>query len=165
MAIIIILVIVLIAVFHYLKSRKNRPVPGISQPESKSGVGKHVREIKRIDLKGVSNYINSNNWNNINSFDIVNIKFDTSNTYDKNAIGAYTPDGKLLGYLPRNQRKIIKTLRENETCLAMIVSKIRKKPLKHSKYENIYSIRIDLWLGFSKDELEQEKTKRLDSEY
>jgi hypothetical protein len=55
--------------------------------------------------------------------DIVSIKIDPTREYSGNAIGAFTQNGKLLGYIPRHQRKLINAFRENPDSVATIYTK------------------------------------------
>jgi hypothetical protein len=58
--------------------------------------------------------------------EIITIRLDPSKEYSGNAIGAYTQSGKLLGYIPRHQRKLISTFRDNSESLATIYRKFHK---------------------------------------
>jgi hypothetical protein len=58
--------------------------------------------------------------------EIITIKQDPSKEYTGNAMGAYTQSGKLLGYIPRHQRKLINTFRDNSESLATIHKKFQR---------------------------------------
>ena len=58
--------------------------------------------------------------------EIINIRQDPTKEYNGNAIGAFTQNGKLLGYIPRDQRKLLQFFRHHPGLFAMIYKKFRK---------------------------------------
>jgi len=84
--------------------------------------------------------------------DRVKLEFEGNNEYDKNAIGVYTLNGRMLGYLPRNRRKVIKTLRLNPNAIALVG---QKGDLDGYIRKNTYDVSIDCYLGYSADNLKE----------
>lgn len=165
MATFIVLLVVIIIISLYLlgkRSNKHRSVivesSSLNPKRKNSGVGRYEREKMRLELSGVSYDNRPHIWENINSDDILYLKFDLNNKFDQNAIGAYTTQGELLGYLPRNQRKVIKTLRENSNHLAVVYRKFKDAP-RDSRLTKHFGVEIDIWLGFSENELNVERAR------
>lgn len=58
--------------------------------------------------------------------EIISIRQDPTKEYNGNAIGAFTQKGKLVGYIPRDQRKLLQFFRHHPELFAMIYKKFRK---------------------------------------
>jgi hypothetical protein len=86
-------------------------------------IGLYYKKV-RIELSAVK--YRRDVYNRVTRGEIVTIKQDPLKEYTGNAIGAYTQNGKLLGYIPRHQRKLINTFRENPESLAMIYRKFNR---------------------------------------
>lgn len=76
-----------------------------------------------IDLAGV--HYRTDVFSELKEGEQLIVRFDSSNEHDKNAIGVYTKTGKLAGYISRNQRKIINTLRANANITALVIDKYK----------------------------------------
>lgn len=109
----------------YVPTRKNKPI------------GTYQNEKLMIDLAGV--HYRTDVFSELKEGDQLIVRFDAENEHDKNAIGVYTKAGKLAGYIPRNQRKIIKTLRTNANITALVIDKY-----KNNSY---YKVTVELWVG------------------
>jgi hypothetical protein len=96
----------------------------LQKPERKySSIGVYYRKI-RIELSAVK--YRREVYSQVMRGDIITIKIDPSREYTGNAIGAFTQNGKLLGYIPRHQRRLINTFRENPESVATIYRKSNK---------------------------------------
>jgi hypothetical protein len=96
----------------------------LQKPERKySSIGVYYRKI-RIELSAVK--YRRDVYSQVTKGDIVTVKIDPSREYSGNAIGAFTQSGKLLGYIPRHQRRLINTFRENPESVATIYRKSNK---------------------------------------
>ncbi|MBC7848300.1 MAG: hypothetical protein H7Y31_01125 [Chitinophagaceae bacterium] len=96
----------------------------LQKPERKySAIGIYYRKI-RIELSAVK--YRRDVFSQVTCGDVITIKLDLSKEYSGNAIGAYTQSGKLLGYIPRHQRKLINKFRDNSESLATIHKKFQK---------------------------------------
>jgi hypothetical protein len=93
----------------------------LQRPERKyASIGISYRKI-RIELSAVK--YRRDVYAQVMRGDIITIKLDPSKEYSGTAIGAFTQNGKLLGYIPRHQRKLINTFRENPDSVATIYGK------------------------------------------
>lgn len=98
----------------------------LQKPEKKyTTIGLYYRRI-RIELSAVK--YRRDAYFKVTCGEVITIKPDPLKEYCGNAVGAYTQTGKLLGYIPRHQRKLINTLRGNSESLATIYKKIHKGP-------------------------------------
>ena len=70
--------------------------------------------------------------------DILYLEFDPYNPYDKNAIAVKSKSGDMLGYIERNRRKVIKTLKENPNNLAFIIEKDQFHRISNSNEYTLY---------------------------
>ena len=96
----------------------------LQKPERRySTIGIYYRKI-RIELSAVK--YRRDVFSQVTNGEIITIKTDPSKEYSHNAIGAYTQNGKLLGYIPRHQRKLINTFRENPESSATIYKKFHR---------------------------------------
>lgn len=96
----------------------------LQKPERKySSIRTYYRKI-RIELSAVK--YRREVFSEVMRGDLVTIKVDPSREYSRNAIGAFTQTGKLLGYIPRHQRRLINTFRENPESVATIYTKSNK---------------------------------------
>ncbi len=110
-------------------------------------------------LQGVGFDNNADAFDEVEKGDLVSVEFENDNPFDKNALAVFTTSNKLLGYIPRNQRKLIKTLRANPITLGFVIDKFTHPPSQG--YKTPYRlIEIELWAGFSNDEIELEKRRR-----
>lgn len=140
MTLIIIVAAIVVAVYVFSRNEKKQPEqldsPYLPTRKNKP-IGTYKNEKLIIDLAGV--HYRTDVFNELNEGDQLIVRFDTENEHDKNAIGVYTKAGKLTGYIPRNQRKIIKTLRTNPNITALIIGKY--------KNNNYYKVTVELWVG------------------
>lgn len=126
-----------------------------------SDIRKYEREKLNYKLKGVAFDNRTEAYDEVETGDIVSVRFDDNNQYDKNALGVYTQTRKLLGYIEKDQRILIKTLRDNPNNLCYINEKIFVPP--NGEYKNPYrGIEIEIWVGFPDNELTKEKQRRID---
>jgi hypothetical protein len=96
----------------------------LHKPERRyAGIRSYYRKI-RIELSAVK--YRRDVYSQVECGELITIKSDPSKEYSGNAIGAYTQSGKLLGYIPRHQRKLINTFRDNSESLATIYKKFHK---------------------------------------
>ena len=96
----------------------------LQRPERKyASIGIYYRKI-RIELSAVK--YRREVYSEVMRGDIVMIKTDPSREYSGNAIAAFTQNGKLLGYIPRHQRRLINTFRDNPDSVATIYTKSNK---------------------------------------
>ncbi len=110
-------------------------------------------------MKGIGFDNNTDAFDEVEKGNLAFVKFENNNPYDKNALAVFTNSNKLLGDIPRNQRKLIKTLRDNQNNLALIMDKFILPP--SNGYKAPYRlIEIELWVGFSSEEIEVEKRRR-----
>jgi hypothetical protein len=150
-AIIIILFSLLVYLF-ILRKPSSTSNPSEVETEVKrnySGIGTYSRERLKIELTGGNHYAET--INTLANYTELIVKFEPNNAFDKNAICCYTLDGRKVGYIPRNQRKIIKTLRENPNCYAYLYGK--------RKYNGKLYVEIELLLNFPEVELKEERDK------
>jgi hypothetical protein len=96
----------------------------LHRPERRyTRIRSYYRKI-RIELSAVK--YRRDVFSQVTCGEVITIRLDPSKEYTGNAIGAYTQSGKLLGYIPRHQRKLISTFRENSESLATIYRKFHK---------------------------------------
>jgi hypothetical protein len=149
----VVIAFIVVVVMAFVLSKNNNTTEKKETPKQQkrnyAGVGVYSTEKISIELAGV--HFRLDVFNEVKVNQLLMIRFDANNEYDKNAIGAYTKNGKLLGYIPRNQRKIIKTLRENPNAFGVI----------HAKRKNgsYISVIIWLWLGLSKEAYDLELSR------
>lgn len=170
MVYIIVIGVAAIAIYFFLQgqSKSNKSVPYVQNNEPEERQKRHYSEIRKYErerlfykLKGVAFDNRTEAYDEVEMEDIVLVRFDNNNQYDKNALGVYTNNGKLLGYIERDQRRLIKTLREDPQSLCYIREKIFVPP--SGEYKNPYrGIEIEIWVGFTDNELEKEKQSRID---
>jgi len=142
----------------YSKNSDDSDYP--KQKRNYSEIAVFDRAIYEGSLKGVAFGNKSDAFDAVEVGDDVSVLFDSYNQYDKNALGVYIKGGKLLGYIEKDQRRLIKTLRNNPNHLAYIKGKKYLPP--NEQYRNAYrSIYIELWVGYPDEELEKEKKKRI----
>lgn len=138
--IIIMAVIAILAVYLFNRNEKKQPeeldLPYVPTRKNRP-IGTYQNEKVMIDLAGV--HYRTDVFSELKEGDQLAVRFDTQNEHDKNAIGVYTKAGKLAGYIPRNQRKIIKTLRTNPNITALVIDKY--------KSNNYYKVTVELWVG------------------
>jgi hypothetical protein len=120
-AIIIIIVVVLVVVGRYSTKQDNSKYQSI---ESK-GKNKQTTHLRKIDLEGV--WFNKGErrdaFTETQEGDTVLVTFDYENHYDKNALGVYTKSGKLLGYIPKDNKRIIGAFRRQPRRATTIIYK------------------------------------------
>lgn len=104
-------------------------------------IGTYEKERLRIVVVGISHENREMIWRRVRNNDVVEIRKEPTNPHDKNALAVHHKEG-MLGYIPRNQRKLIKTLNENHAHHAYIYSKQSRE--------------LEVLLGFTKEELEAE---------
>jgi hypothetical protein len=88
-----------------------------------SRIGVYYRKI-RIELSAVK--YRREVFSQVVTGELVQIKPDPSKEYNGNAIGAFTQSGKLLGYIPRGQRRLINLFRDHPESLALVYKKFQK---------------------------------------
>jgi rRNA-processing protein FCF1 len=144
----ILLIIFVIALVLYFAS-------GVRNKEAEKNIQKrkikpYVKQMVLIELVGVKYRIEAKKGLEINSELI--LKYEVDNEYDKNAIAVFRKDTDILiGYLPRNQRKIILTLKENPNYLAIL----RTKNWRYAggdPHGNRWG-EVELYLGYTLEEL------------
>jgi hypothetical protein len=86
-------------------------------------IGVYYRKI-RIELSAVR--YRRDVFSEVATGELVEIKPDPSKVYNGNAIGAFTQSGKLLGYIPRGQRRLINLFRDHPGSLALVYKKFQK---------------------------------------
>jgi hypothetical protein len=166
MTIIIIIGLVIIGIYFLSRGQSsNKQISNNdSEPKEKrvySEIRKYERERLFYKLKGVAFENRTDAYDEVESGVIVHVRFDNNNKFDKNAIGVYTESGKLLGYIERDQRRLIKTLRDNPNNLGYVAEKIFVAA--NGEYKNPYrGIELEIWVGFPDTELHTEKQKRID---
>lgn len=168
---ILIIIVVAIGVIYYFSRGRKHEIPTATprqeievEPRQKrnySEIRKFESEKLFFKLKGVAYDNRTDAYDEVETGDIVFTRFDYNNKHDKNALGVYTKSGKLLGYIERDQRRLIKTLRNNPSSLTYIAEKIFVPP--NGEYKNPYrGIEIEIWVGFSESELAKEKQRRIE---
>jgi len=96
----------------------------LHRPERRStAIRSYYRKI-RIELSAVK--YRRDVFSQVICGEVITIRLDPSKEYSGNAIGAFTQSGKLLGYIPRHQRKLISTFRDNSESLATIYRKFHR---------------------------------------
>lgn len=127
-----------------------------TQPHRKNAeIGIYEKHKENFQLMGVGfDTKRIKTFNEISEGETVFVKFEPDNIADKNALGVYTNKGDLIGYLPRNQRKLIKTLKKNDSCFARISYK-GTEPSYKDRSKLFYSVSIDLYLGYTDQELNE----------
>jgi hypothetical protein len=88
-----------------------------------SSIGTYYRKI-RIELSAVK--YRREVFSQVVTGELVQIKLDPSKEYNGKAIGAFTQSGKLLGYIPREQRRLIYIFRDHPEALALVYKKFQK---------------------------------------
>ena len=96
MVIFIIVVLLIIIAYANIKDKQSSTKTDSITPFKRT-IGTYKREKLEISLTGVK--YRQETWDTIRSKSELFIRFDGNNSHDKNAIGAYTNDGKLVGYL------------------------------------------------------------------
>lgn len=149
-------------------SKRKKQQKSTIKPFKKSEVlsSEYARNIysysgERVDLivKGIwadRNRVNA--FRNLSWNSILRLEFDFNNAYDKNAIAVKSERGEMLGYIERNRRKVIKTLKENPNNLAFIREKDQFYSQKNQR--EVYKLHLDVWLGYSKEETQLEVSRR-----
>lgn len=166
MTIIIIIALVVIGIFYLSKGQSSNPQTSKRDEEPRekrtySEIRKYDREKLFYKLKGVAFDNRTDAYDEVETDDLVFVRFDNNNEYDKNALGVYTESGKLLGYIERDQRRLIKTLRDNPNNLSYVAEKIFVPA--GGEYKNPYrGIELEIWVGFPDTELQTEKQRRID---
>src|SRR5688572_4428697 len=123
------------------------------RPERKqTSAGSHYRKV-RIELSAVK--YRRDVFSQVKLGEWINIKPDPSRGYNGQAIGAFTQSGKLLGYIPRDQRRLIMTFRYNPDSPAMIYRKFHRG--------GHFSILIDVFLPTPQNPFGQKPNDRLNS--
>jgi hypothetical protein len=101
---------------------------------------KPTSHIRKINLEGV--WFNEGDrkeaFAEVQEGDIVNVTFDYGNSHDRNALGVYTRTGKLLGYIPRDNKRTIGAFRRQPQRKATIIHKYNGKSQREKE------IRIEL---------------------
>src|SRR5687767_4114861 len=97
-----------------------------STPKSKKSsfpnIKPYIRSKLNYNVKGIwAESSTITEFRKLHIGDIVLIKFDENNKFDTNALGVYSKQGNLLGYIEKNQRKLINSFRENVPYLAKVV--------------------------------------------
>lgn len=87
--------------------------------------------------------------------DILYIHIDEQNEYDINALGVYTREGVLLGYIKRNQRKLIKSVRENIPRLVKVID--HEEFFSQPRQLRVYRLALEIWIGYPQEVLDQEE--------
>ncbi|NJB87822.1 hypothetical protein GGR26_003608 [Lewinella marina] len=96
-------------------------------------------------------------FNKLDQNDVLILEFEPDNAYDENALAVKTKEGVKLGYIEKNQRKLIKTLDQNPCNFATIKY---VNGYYCQKYKRpVYKLEILVYVGFSKEELANEKNK------
>lgn len=140
---------------------QKREDQGQQQKRAYSEIKKYNREKLFYHLKGVAFDNKSEAFDEVETGDLVFVQFDNKNEFDKNALGVYTAKGKLLGYVERGQRRLIKTLRDEPNNLSYVAEKIFLPA--NAEFRNPYKrIVIEIWVVFPNTELQVEKQRRLD---
>jgi len=87
--------------------------------------------------------------------DILYIHIDEQNEYDINALGVYTREGVLLGYIKRNQRKLFKSVRENIPRLVKVID--HEEFFSQPRQLRVYRLALEIWIGYPQEVLDQEE--------
>ena len=116
----------------------------------------YVRKRMTIELKGVGPYFDRDEaFDEVEEGDEVFLEWDTNNEYDSDAIGCYTKSGLLIGYLPAGRYKIIETFYSS-----IFLARVFKKWIEPSSdYGEFYRMKITMWMGYEKEEIEEIKAK------
>lgn len=91
----------------------------------------------------------------------VKLAFEPDNPYDRNAIAVLTFSDEMLGYLPKNQRKLIKTLKSNPEYHAEVSYK--NDYYDDGSDKHYYKLGLTLYVGFDKEalyDLIEEKSRK-----
>lgn len=103
---------------------------------------KSATNLWKITLKGV--YYNYGNrkeaFKEVQKGDVVYVAFDFGNQYDRNALGVFTMTGKLLGYIPKNNKRLIGLVRNQCNKTATIIEKENGK----TQWEKNITIEISM---------------------
>lgn len=94
---------------------------------------------------------------------LVDIRFESNNPYDKNALAVFSKRGVHLGHIRRNQRKLILTLRQNPNVLAHIID--HDEFYSNNRGKQVYRLALEIWVGFSQEELDEERQRILQLDY
>lgn len=99
-------------------------VVNVNKPKLKR-TSKQTTHLRKIGLVGV--WFNDGDrkeaFAEVQEGDAVIVTFDYGNPADKNALGVYTKSGKLLGYIPRDNKIVIGAFRRQSERTAIIIQK------------------------------------------
>lgn len=141
----ILLIAIIISLVMSLTTR-----PEVIDFKSKKILKPYTKSVIEVELVGVQNRIEAKQGLNLNSE--LDVKFEVKNPRDKNALAVLRRDnGELIGYIPRNQRKLVKTLRENPNCLAILKAKGWRYG-GGDTHGNRWGV-VELFVGYSTEEL------------
>ncbi len=98
-----------------------------------------------------------NTFNSLSFEDLLHLELQPHNAYDKNALAVKTKNGQLIGYIPRNRRKLILTIKSNPTNIAFIHEKATFYSKK--RQADIYRLGINVLVGYTIEALEKEIQK------
>jgi len=120
--IVLLLIVLLVATQYFRADKSNNSQQKSTQPKRNR---KQINDLRKIDLEGV--WFNKGErreaFAETQEGDTVMVTFDYGNQYDKNALGVYTKTGKLLGYIPKNNKRVIGAFRKQPERMATIIYK------------------------------------------
>ncbi|MEQ8244959.1 hypothetical protein [Fulvivirga sp.] len=129
--------------------------------------GKHkpyINEKFYCRLRGVGFNNQLDGYNEIDVRDFLQVRFE-SNSLSNNALVAYSPKGKKLGYFQHDQRKLVRTLKENQKYICQVVAKTVLEA--NEQYPKpYYIVDVCLYVGYDDQGIYKvEKQLKQDIEY
>lgn len=153
-------IFVILVVVFYFSLRSNSRSKRISTTSQKTTVksrpiGIFEREHVYFNVRGIwAHKSNIRAFRRLEVGQILNLVFEYDNKYDKNALGVENSDGQMLGYIPRNRRKLLKTLRRYPETIVQVNE--LDEFYSERKNRQIYRLQVKIWVGFTSQELESE---------
>lgn len=120
--------------------------------KSRKPITPYEREAIELEVKGIfAERSRIRLYHKLEIGDEVVFEFEPYNAYDKNAIAVYAKRGGMVGYLPRNRRKVIKTLKSGSNYMAVV----EWKGDRDGKTRNDnYNLSIRCFFGYPDEDLE-----------
>lgn len=137
---------------NHVKSHLNNDTNHSSQKQIKP----YVREKLYFYVKGIwAENERLDTFYSLSFEDLLHLELQPHNPYDKNALAVITTQGKMIGYIQRNRRKLIRTIKTNPNNIAFIHEK--EVFFSNKRQKQIYRLGIMIWVGYDKEDLEKEK--------
>ena len=164
MSIVILILAILVILGMFQSGSKNTSVNNTSNRTQKSAtitkhrnspkrgyknIGTYVKEELVFNVKGIwAEKDRIEAFRKLDDLDVLFLEFESNNEYDENALAVKTESGRMIGYIERNQRKLIKTINQNPNNIATINEKSEFFSEYHKRV--VYRLSITVFVGFDK---------------